>query len=53
MFRTQLGAGAVIIEGLLSTGLSTDGESIAVLGMMSGILSIGLGLLMAYKSARA
>ncbi len=53
MFRMQLSAGFVLIDGLLSMGLSIDGKSVAVLGMMHGVLSVTLGLLLAYRSTRS
>ncbi len=52
MFRMQLSAGFAIIEGLLSVGLSNDGQTIAATGMIQGILSLALGLLIAYQSVR-
>ena len=52
MFRMQLSAGVAIIDGLLNVGLSNNGESIATAGMMQGILTLALGLLIAHQSVK-
>lgn len=52
MFRTQLSAILAIIEGLLSVGLSDNGQTTAVVGVTAGVLSLGLGFMLARQSMR-
>jgi len=52
MFRMQLSAGVAIIDGLLNVGLSSDGQTVAATGVVQGVLTLVLGLLIAYRSVK-
>ncbi|TWU13783.1 hypothetical protein CA54_26180 [Symmachiella macrocystis] len=49
MFRMQLSAGVAIIDGLLNVGLS---DKITSVGLLQGVLTLTLGLLIAYQSVK-
>ncbi|QDU46958.1 hypothetical protein Mal52_54860 [Symmachiella dynata] len=49
MFRMQLSAGVAIIDGLLNVGLS---DSFTSVGLLQGVLTLTLGLIIAYQSVK-
>ena len=49
MFRMQLSAGVALIDGLLNVGLS---DSISSVGLLQGVLTLTLGLLIAHQSVK-
>jgi hypothetical protein len=52
MFRMQLSAGVAIIDGLLNLGLSNNGQTIVLVSLLQGALTLVLGLLIAYQSVK-
>jgi len=52
MFRMQMSAGLVLIDGLLAIGFSQNEPGSCGVALLQGGLSIMLGLMIAYRSCK-